>query len=259
MAELCLYLCGTICKRTGTAGIGIVAFTDNKVTLMEKGEYVGQISRNEASYLALIKVLERAVGWKFGPVQVFTDNELMFKQLKGIFDVRDKKLKDLHERVVKLLELNPLVKLKLIERDSNIKAYEMARAAADPEEIREMTVDSLQESPVKWKVIAFTPKLMVVEFVYPKGTVLPLHRHVHEQASYLVKGKLKYTVADKDILLTKGTGIAITGYAEHQIEALTDSKEIVSYYPMRFDLLPPKKPEDVEKELDIQVQTILFG
>ncbi|GAB4261814.1 reverse transcriptase-like protein [Thermincola ferriacetica] len=259
MADLTIYLCGTVSRKTNTAGIGMVACTDKTTTLMEKGEYVGQTSRNEAGYLALNKALERAVNWNFGSVDIYTDNELMFKQLKGVFDVRDKKLKMLHERACSLLEENLLVNLYLIDRETNKQAYELAKAAANLEEnIHTVSVEPDRESPLTWKVIAFTPKLMLVEFNYPKGLILPLHKHLHEQTSYLVKGKLKYAIAGRDIILTKGTGLAITGQVEHQVEALADSREIVSYYPMRFDLLP-KKEDNNDANSEAQVQTTLFG
>lgn len=259
MANLSIYLCGTVCKKTGTAGIGTIAQIDGETVLLEKGEYVGTISRNEASYLVLNKVLEQVSQWTFGPVEIFTDNELMFKQLRGTFDVRDKKLKLLHERALKMLDIVPKAKLGLVNRDGNRQAYELAKVASDPEKADTVLLaEGIQESPVRWKVVAFTPKLMVVEFTYPKGAILPMHKHFHEQASYLLKGKLKYIVAGRDVLLTKGTGLAITGYSEHQIEALADSIEIVSYYPMRFDLLPKPK-EEKDNPASPQVQTILFG
>ncbi|MCL4439737.1 MAG: cupin domain-containing protein, partial [Firmicutes bacterium] len=62
-------------------------------------------------------------------------------------------------------------------------------------------------------------------------------RHIHEQASYLLRGTLKYVVADQDIIMKKGAGLVVSSNSVHQIEALEDTTEIVTYSPMRADLL----------------------
>lgn len=89
---------------------------------------------------------------------------------------------------------------------------------------------------VTWRVLAFTSNIMLVQFNYKKGARIPVHRHINEQACYLIKGRVKYTLADKEVILTPGLGIVIQGNSDHGLEAQADSIEITTYAPMRGDL-----------------------
>ena len=67
--------------------------------------YAGMHTNNQAEYLALVSALEAAVALKPDEVVCHTDSELMAKQLKGQYTVKNPTLKHLWQRI-KALEKN---------------------------------------------------------------------------------------------------------------------------------------------------------
>ena len=69
------------------------------------------------------------------------------------------------------------------------------------------------------------------------GTVLPSHKHVHEQATFIVSGKLKLTVDGKLIVLNAGESINLPSNAEHGATADEPTVVLDTFTPLRDDLL----------------------
>jgi len=68
-----------------------------------------------------------------------------------------------------------------------------------------------------------------------KGAVLPEHRHVHEQITYIMEGQLEMVIGGEKYLLTTGTVHAIPSNTPHSAVALTDCKVVDSFAPARDD------------------------
>src|SRR5216110_3427393 len=87
----------------GPAGYGVVIHDaqGNKVAALS--QYLGHQTNNFAEYQALIGALEYAV--QHGPkaLKVISDSELMVRQIKGIYKVKDPTLRDLHGRASQLI------------------------------------------------------------------------------------------------------------------------------------------------------------
>lgn len=109
-----------------------------------------------------------------------------------------------------------------------------AESAGEETHSREVAAEAAEG--VTWRVLAFTPQIMLVQFNYKKGAVIPVHRHTQEQAGYVIKGRVKYMLADKEVIMGPGMGIAVQGNSDHGLEAQLESIEIVTYAPMRGDL-----------------------
>ncbi|MEZ5336194.1 MAG: hypothetical protein R2741_13700 [Methanolobus sp.] len=50
---------------------------------------------------------------------------------------------------------------------------------------------------IKMKTVAYGEKTLMTEFLLDRGSLLPLHEHVHEQTGYLVSGKMLLTIGGK--------------------------------------------------------------
>jgi quercetin dioxygenase-like cupin family protein len=68
-----------------------------------------------------------------------------------------------------------------------------------------------------------------------KGSVLPEHRHVHEQITYIVEGRLDMTIGGKPYSLTAGTVHVIPSNTPHNAVAITDCTVIDAFSPARDD------------------------
>lgn len=241
-------------KNHGAAGIGVVVTGERGQPVTEWSRYLGTATHNGADYMALIEALEQAVKRRMTKVAVYTDNKLLLRQVTGQYKVNNKTLKELAEKVDALAGKLSHFEISYIKKQDNKKARQLAEEAivgapapisvtapapeTEPVAALPPVLETTAEATegVTWRVIAFTPKIMLVQFNYKKGAKIPLHRHLHEQAVYIIKGRVRYTLFDKEVVLTPGLGITIQGYSDHGLEAMADSIEITTYAPMRGDL-----------------------
>jgi ribonuclease HI len=118
----------------GPAAIGIVLESDGKV-IKEYKRYIGKATNNQAEYEALIEGLKLAgMYWK-GPLECFTDSELLVKQVNGEYDVKNKELKVAHAAVEKLAKQFPSITYTHVRRADKIQsiADKLVNEALDEE------------------------------------------------------------------------------------------------------------------------------
>lgn len=68
-----------------------------------------------------------------------------------------------------------------------------------------------------------------------KGSILPEHKHVQEQITYIIEGQLDMTIDEKLYSLTKGMYFVIPSNTLHSAIAITDCKVIDAFNPVRED------------------------
>ena len=96
MTELTLFIDGASRGNPGHAGIGIRIEADGEV-LKEYCEYIGCTTNNVAEYSALIKGLEIAAQFRANQVTVFSDSELVVRQMNGTYKVKSEGLLSLYQ------------------------------------------------------------------------------------------------------------------------------------------------------------------
>lgn len=227
-------------QNNGESGIGICYYTDPAgVPFYEEAEYLGIETQNSTVYHAIFRALSRAAEWKFKNVVILSDNRLVVGQLADNMSVRAQSIMPLHESVKNISKSFNSLKVSFIKGNNNQRPKQLAKAAsvASSERITAQALNFEVYPGISGLILAFTPKMMLVRFTYKKGSKIGVHRHYHEQGSYIVEGALKYVVADQDIVMLKGAGLVVSSYSDHEIEALEDTTEIVTYQPMRADLL----------------------
>jgi ribonuclease HI len=97
--ELMLYSDGGARGNPGAAAIGIVIAKSDGTILYETKKYIGVKTNNQAEYTGLIEGLELAKGYGTRRLKSHLDSELVVKQLKGEYRVRNKGLQPLFQRV----------------------------------------------------------------------------------------------------------------------------------------------------------------
>jgi len=68
-----------------------------------------------------------------------------------------------------------------------------------------------------------------------KGSVVPEHRHVHEQITYVIEGQLNMTIGGEFCPLMPGMYHIIPSNMPHGAVAITDCKVIDTFSPVRED------------------------
>lgn len=126
---LYLFVDGAARGNPGPAGVGIFLKSKNKI-LMEEKEYIGERTNNEAEYIALILGLEKAA--EFGKqIKVTSDSELLVKQIKGEYKVKQVHLKSLKEKVTQAKNHYEYFEIIHSARENNKEADKLANEAID--------------------------------------------------------------------------------------------------------------------------------
>jgi quercetin dioxygenase-like cupin family protein len=81
---------------------------------------------------------------------------------------------------------------------------------------------------------------MMVEFRLTTGTVVALHSHPHEQAGYVVSGRVEFEIDGKVQVLAPGDSYAAPAGAPHSARCLADAVLAEVFSPPRDDYRTPQ-------------------
>ena len=120
-----IFVDGACSGNPGRAGIGVVIKGGGK-TIKEISTAIGEATNNIAEYSALIYALQEAVALKARELRIFTDSELLFRQVTGVYRVKNEKLKFLFDHVRHLVEGFDHVGINHVRRSENQEADRLA-------------------------------------------------------------------------------------------------------------------------------------
>ncbi len=115
----------------GPAGYGVVVKDNHGKKVAALSEYLGHQTNNFAEYQGLIAALEYAL--QHGPraLKLISDSELLVRQIKGIYKVKNATLQDLHARAKQLINQMEWFSIDHALREHNQEADRLANAAMD--------------------------------------------------------------------------------------------------------------------------------
>jgi len=115
----------------GPAGYGVVIKDETGHTVAALSEYLGHQTNNFAEYQGLIAALEYAI--EHGPkaLKLVSDSELLVRQIKGIYKVKNAVLQDLHGRAKELIAQLDWFSIGHAFREQNQDADRLANEAMD--------------------------------------------------------------------------------------------------------------------------------
>ncbi len=131
MGILKLYVDGASRGNPGEAGAGFYLLDEDGNELLKGMRFLGRMTNNAAEYQALILGLREALGIGGTSIEIYTDSELVANQMKGIYTVKNKQLRRLHQEVVALLDKFHRYEITAIRREDNRKADRLANEAID--------------------------------------------------------------------------------------------------------------------------------
>ena len=123
-----IYIDGSSMGNPGDAGIGVI-FQDGQEILKNVSRYIGTQTNNFAEYSALVCALQEALVMKASSIRIFSDSELLCKQIKGEYKVKSDNIKNLYLQAKDMMKGFEKIALNQIPRENNRGADKLARLA----------------------------------------------------------------------------------------------------------------------------------
>ena len=124
-----VYIDGACLGNPGKAGIGVVFYNEKNQQICEMSHYLGDATNNIAEYQSLIAALKKALEIGLDNLFIYTDSELLARQINGFYKVKDKKLKLLYNKAKGLITNFKNVRVRYISREKNKYADRLAAQA----------------------------------------------------------------------------------------------------------------------------------
>lgn len=130
-ARVIAYADGASRGNPGPAAIGIVLLDEEGRELHRSARRLGRATNNQAEYRAAVAALEAALGLGASEVELRMDSELVVRQLRGRYKVRNPRLIPLYKRVLDLRSRFAAFAIRYVSRAENRLADALANQALD--------------------------------------------------------------------------------------------------------------------------------
>lgn len=117
----------------GPAAIAAVLTDRDGTVLEERAETIGHATNNVAEYRALLLGIERARALGARELELIGDSELIARQVRGEYRVKDPGLRELHSRVGAALAEFDGWTIRNVPREDNADADRLVNEALDAE------------------------------------------------------------------------------------------------------------------------------
>ncbi len=121
-----VYIDGGSRGNPGPAGVGVYFPGVARIA-----EYIGIQTNNFAEYSALILALKFAVAQRSRILKVYSDSELVVKQIQGRYKVRHENIRPLFQSANRWIAVIPNFSIEHVRREFNADADSLANAAMD--------------------------------------------------------------------------------------------------------------------------------
>jgi ribonuclease HI len=128
----------------GPAGIGVVLRAADGTPLVTLGRFIGRATNNVAEYKALIIALQQAKQLGARKIKVLGDSELIVKQMRGEYRVKNPDLRVLYDEAQDLFNEFDAASIDHNYREDNSLADKLANLAMD----RKAEVTDVDDSPL---------------------------------------------------------------------------------------------------------------
>lgn len=143
----------------GPAAYGVVFRNPDNKVLASFGRTIGEATNNVAEYHGLLAALEYAHERGFRAVKVFSDSELLVRQLRGEYKVKSPDLKPLYEHARAFVGKLVFFDITAVPRERNRDADRLANQALD-----------------RLRVCAPPERETRIEAVYERGVLKPARK-----------------------------------------------------------------------------------
>ena len=141
----------------GNPGPAASAFvlTDSKgKQLQAKAFFLGEATNNFAEYTAIHKALEAAQSLGAGQIIVYSDSELLVRQINGQYKVKSEQIRQLFDKAMEMLSAFESWQVRHVFREDNKKADGLVNRALDVKKDVEMKAEKTKHvKPVRLGVL----------------------------------------------------------------------------------------------------------
>lgn len=130
MSQYTIYSDGGARGNPGPAAIGVVIYQNKKV-ITTIARCIGETTNNQAEYQAIIAGLEKVLELQGQEIECFLDSELVVKQLRHEYKVKNKDLASLFVKAHNLSLQFKKISFKHIPREDNKAADKLVNQALD--------------------------------------------------------------------------------------------------------------------------------
>jgi ribonuclease HI len=116
-----IFIDGASRGNPGKASCAYVIYKNGKI-VEEKSIFLGVVTNNQAEYWGLIFALERSLAINETSIKLFSDSELLVKQLQGFYQVKSENLKPLFSKFIVLRQKIEFFEIMHIPREKNSRA-----------------------------------------------------------------------------------------------------------------------------------------
>jgi ribonuclease HI len=147
--------------------------------LVEEAGRLGQMTNNQAEYIAFVRALERAAALGItAPVVLKSDSELIVKQMRGEYRVKNEELRPLYEQASRAARaLTGGVTFEHVRREQNKRTDELCNLALDGGAPKPSTAAPREGNALKADAIA----------VLSEAGALPTAEEVWEQLAKVLR------------------------------------------------------------------------
>lgn len=115
----------------GPAAYGVVVRNSQGELVKEWGEYLGIQTNNVAEYSGLIAALEYAANARYNSIKVLSDSELLVRQMRGQYKVKNPALRELYDRAQALARKLDHFSIEHVLRERNREADRLVNQVLD--------------------------------------------------------------------------------------------------------------------------------
>ena len=128
MPSLVAYVDGGSLGNPGPSGIGVIidGCEDGPIRIQK---WIGHQDNNVAEYAALLEALQHALRLEAKALHVFSDSQVVVKQMKGEYTCRSRQLYSLNW-ICRKLSQSLAFSISHVPREDNAEANNLARSAA---------------------------------------------------------------------------------------------------------------------------------
>jgi ribonuclease HI len=171
--HLVAYTDGGARGNPGPAGFGVVIQDETGQKVAALSQYLGHQTNNFAEYQGLIAALEYAVEHGHKSLKVISDSELLVRQIKGIYKVKNPTLQDLYTRARQLIRQLDSFAIDHVLRGKNAEADRLANEAMDKATGRRSqsaAAPVLPRQPQEFEGIVQNGTVSLIDGSLPDGT-----------------------------------------------------------------------------------------
>ena len=243
----------------GPAAAGVVIEEPGGKTLFAAGFYLGEATNNVAEYQAIFRGVQQVLDMGGSEMVLYSDSELIVKQLKGEYRVKNANLREQYQQVVDLLNELDGYDINHVYREGNSEADALVNRALDvradvadttgsPESVKVSISDESPDLPEALQLrekIRFNSKSPHVETFFQgdrligklicldKGQSLLFEELSGDCSLLLLRGRGTWQIEDQTIAVDTGhwyclrPGQSIRVSADHTEQLVLLSSEMI--------------------------------